>query len=106
MYARTSNWTGTPEALDKWGRQTAETVAPMVAAPPGNAGAYFFIDRQAGRALTLTLWDSEDAALASDATAEQSAIPVAGGQPPGDSPASSIRSLTGRCLRRSRATCR
>lgn len=72
MYARTSSWTGTPEALEKWARQTAETVAPMVAGLPGNAGAYFFVDREAGRALTLTLWENEDAALASDATAEKS----------------------------------
>jgi steroid delta-isomerase-like uncharacterized protein len=72
MYARTTSWTGTPEALEKWAKDTVETVAPMVAGLPGNAGAYFFIDRIAGRGLTLTLWENEDAALASDATAEQS----------------------------------
>jgi heme-degrading monooxygenase HmoA len=72
MYARTSSWTGTPEALEKWAKQTAEVVAPKVAGLPGNAGAYFFVDRQAGTALTLTLWETEDAALASDAFAEQS----------------------------------
>jgi hypothetical protein len=72
MFARTSSWTGTPEALEKWARQTAETVAPMVAGLPGSAGAYFFVDRQAGRALTLTLWESEESALASDAAAEKS----------------------------------
>jgi heme-degrading monooxygenase HmoA len=44
----------------------------MVAGLPGNAGAYFFVDREDGRALTLTLWESEDAALASDVTAEKS----------------------------------
>jgi heme-degrading monooxygenase HmoA len=58
--------------LDKWAAQTAETVAPMVASLDGNAGAYFFIDRNGGRAMTLTLWKTEEAALASDATAEQS----------------------------------
>ena len=72
MYARTTSWTGTPEALEKWAKDTVETVAPMVAGLPGNAGAYFFIDRVAGRGLTLTLWENEDAALASDATAEKS----------------------------------
>jgi heme-degrading monooxygenase HmoA len=72
MYARTSSWAGTPEALEKWVAQTTEKVAPMVAGLPGNAGAWFFVDREAGRAMTLTLWETEDAALASDATAEQS----------------------------------
>ena len=74
MYARTSSWTGTPEALERWAEQTAQTVAPMVAGLPGNAGAYFLIDREAGRALTLTLWQSQDAALASDAAAEKSRV--------------------------------
>jgi steroid delta-isomerase-like uncharacterized protein len=72
MYARTTSWTGTPEALEKWARDTMETVAPMVAGLPGNAGAYFFIDREAGQGLTLTLWENEDAARASDATADKS----------------------------------
>jgi len=64
MYARTSSWTGTPEALEKWAEQVAGVVAPMVAGLPGNAGAYFFVDREDGRAVTLTLWESEDTALA------------------------------------------
>jgi hypothetical protein len=32
----------------------------------------FLIDRQANQALTVTLWDSEEAALQSDQAAEQS----------------------------------
>jgi heme-degrading monooxygenase HmoA len=72
MYARTSSWTGTPEALEKWASHVTAKVAPMVAGLPGNAGAYFLIDREGGRALTLTLWASEDAARASDQAAEAS----------------------------------
>ena len=72
MYARTSSWTGTPEALEMWAKQTAETVAPKVAGLPGNAGAYFFIDRDAGTALTLTLWETEEAAEETDRNAEKS----------------------------------
>ncbi len=44
----------------------------MVAALPGNAGAYFFLDHDGGNALTLTLWESEEAALGSDEAAERS----------------------------------
>jgi heme-degrading monooxygenase HmoA len=72
MYARTSSWTGSGEALERWVKAARERVAPMVAALPGNAGAYFFVDRDGLRALTLTLWDSEAAARASDEAAEQS----------------------------------
>jgi heme-degrading monooxygenase HmoA len=72
VYARTSTWTGSPEALEKWAAHVNERVAPMVAGLPGNAGAYFFVDRDGGGALTLTLWESEEAALASDQAAEKS----------------------------------
>ena len=72
MYARTSSWTGSPAALEKWVEHVQENVAPMVAGLPGNAGAFFFVDRSGGRALTLTLWDSEEAAAATDRTADQS----------------------------------
>jgi heme-degrading monooxygenase HmoA len=72
MYARTSTWTGSPEALERWVAHVNERVAPMVAALPGNTGAYFFVDREEGGALTLTLWESEKAALTSDQAAEKS----------------------------------
>lgn len=72
MYARTSSWTGSREALERWAAHVNERVAPMVAGLSGNAGAYFFVDRDGGGALTLTLWESEEAALASDQVAEKS----------------------------------
>jgi hypothetical protein len=72
VYARTSTWTGSGEALEKWAAHVNERVAPMVSRLPGNAGAYFFVDRDAGCALTLTLWESEEAAVASDQAAEKS----------------------------------
>ena len=71
MFARTSVWTGSPEALDKWDAGVA-LLRPFVAGLEGNAGAFFFIDHAAGRALTLTLWETEAAALASDQFADQS----------------------------------
>lgn len=72
MYARTSTWTGTPEALEKWAAHVQEKVGPMVAGLPDNAGAYFFLDRESASALTLTVWETEEAALASDQAAEKS----------------------------------
>ena len=72
MQARTSTWSGSPEALEQWVEHVTNNVKPMVAALPGNVGAYFFVDRASQRALTLTLWDSEEAASVSDQTAEAS----------------------------------
>ena len=72
MFARSSTWTGSQDEIERWTEHVAKKVGPMVAGIPGSAGAYFFVDRDAGRALTLTLWENEEAALASDATAEQS----------------------------------
>jgi heme-degrading monooxygenase HmoA len=71
MFARTSTWGGTPEAIDKWAA-SVESVRPFVASLEGNAGAFFLVDADGLRALTLTLWNSEQAALASDASADQS----------------------------------
>ena len=71
MFARTSSWTGSPEALQKW-EDNADGVAAMIRGLPGVAGAMFFIDRGEGEAMTLTLWEDEEAALASDQHAEVS----------------------------------
>ena len=72
MFARTSTWTGSDSTLEDWARHAVEKVAPMVKELPGNAGAVFLIDPQARRGVTLTFWDSEAAALASDQVADRS----------------------------------
>lgn len=73
MFARTSTWSGSPEQLQKWDTNTAK-VKDFVEGLPGNAGVMFFLDRDGGMALTLTLWDSEEAAVATDQFAEQSRL--------------------------------
>jgi hypothetical protein len=72
MYARTSTWSGSPDALQRWSDHVTSTVKGFVAGLPGHAGAVFLIDRETGTAMTLTLWDSEDAATGSDKFANQS----------------------------------
>jgi hypothetical protein len=72
MVARTSTWAGTPEALDKWQEHVQTHVSGFVAKLPGNAGGAFFIDRESGKALTLTFWESEEAAAETDKFADQS----------------------------------
>jgi heme-degrading monooxygenase HmoA len=72
MFARTSTWTGSPEALQKWADHVTSQVAPMVRTLPGVCGAVFFLDRAGHAAMTLTLWESEEAALTSDQHADAS----------------------------------
>lgn len=72
MVARTSTWKGSPEALEKWSEHVQAQVSKFVAALPGNAGGAFLINREQGIALTLTLWESEDAAAETDKFADQS----------------------------------
>ena len=71
MFARSSSWSGSPVALQKWEDNVA-AVASMIQGLPGVAGAMFFVDRNGGEAMTLTLWETEDAALMSDQNAEAS----------------------------------
>jgi hypothetical protein len=72
MFARTSTWSGSSQVLQDWADHATSTVKGFVMSLPGNAGAVFLIDRASGTALTLTLWDSEDAANATDKFADQS----------------------------------
>ena len=72
MFARTSLWTGSSEILDRWADHVLTIVKPLVASGSGNSGYLFLLDRANGRGMTLTLWESEEAALASDQMAEQS----------------------------------
>lgn len=71
MFARTSTWSGSPDQLNKWEANAAK-VKGFVEGLPGNAGVMFFVDRDGGTGLTLTLWDTEDAARATDQFADQS----------------------------------
>jgi heme-degrading monooxygenase HmoA len=72
MVARTSSWKGSAETLGRWVEHAERQVKPFVAALPGNAGAVFLVDRESGTGLTLTLWESEEAAAETDRNAEQS----------------------------------
>jgi hypothetical protein len=72
MVARTSTWSGSPESLDKWEAHVKDQVSGFVSGLPGNAGGAFFVDRAAGSAMTLTFWESEEAAAETDKFADRS----------------------------------
>jgi heme-degrading monooxygenase HmoA len=71
VFVRTSTWSGTPEQLEAWARTVQDKVKPFVKQQPGNKGAFFLIDREGRKALTFTIWESEEAALATDQAADQ-----------------------------------
>jgi heme-degrading monooxygenase HmoA len=71
LFARIGVWAGSPEELERWAEQTGR-VKSGVSSQPGAAGAYFLLDRESGRALTLTLWESEEARQASESFRSQS----------------------------------
>jgi heme-degrading monooxygenase HmoA len=72
MVARTSSWSGSRETLERWAEHVENNVKPFVRGLPGNVGAVFLVDRESGRGVTLTLWESEEAAVETDRNAEQS----------------------------------
>lgn len=66
MYARIGTWHGGADELDRWAARSREEVLPQVLAAPGAQGVLLLLDRDAGCALTLTLWESEEALRASE----------------------------------------
>jgi heme-degrading monooxygenase HmoA len=72
VVARTTTWSGSPDALDKWAEHVKDQVAGFVSGLPGNRGGAFLINQHEGTALTLTLWESEAAAAETDRFAERS----------------------------------
>ena len=71
--ARTSTWHGSPESLDKWEAHVKDQVSGFVTKSfRAMREVRFFIDRDAGTAMTLTFWETEEAAAETDKFADQS----------------------------------
>jgi heme-degrading monooxygenase HmoA len=65
MFARIGTWQGSPEDLENWVARADEVVKPKVQQQPGLA-AYWLVDREGGKGLTITLWESEEAMRTSE----------------------------------------
>jgi heme-degrading monooxygenase HmoA len=61
MFARVSTYEGDTEQLLEGFRRTTEPLAQL----EGFERAYFLTDSRAGHAMTITLWESQDAMAAS-----------------------------------------
>ena len=78
MHARVSTYAGTPDQAQE-GIQNFEGLSNALRALDGFEGAYLFVDRGTGSAVSVTLWASEDAAQASAEKAKQMRNEAAGG---------------------------
>jgi heme-degrading monooxygenase HmoA len=82
VYARVSTYQGPPDQIDAGVRYAQENILPKVGEIDGFEGVYFLVDRQSGKALSITLWESEEAMRASEEEANRlrSESAEAGGQ--------------------------
>jgi heme-degrading monooxygenase HmoA len=72
MHARVSTYTGAVERIDDAIRSSEGLgLTDAVRELDGFQGAYVLVDRASGRALTITLWSTEDAVQASAERANQ-----------------------------------
>src|SRR5262245_26320570 len=66
MFARIGTWQGSPEEVERWIERSQREVKPSVQRDPGLTAAYWLVDREAGKGLIVTLWQSEEAMRASE----------------------------------------
>jgi heme-degrading monooxygenase HmoA len=66
MHARIGTWHGGGAELERWVERSSGEVLPQVRAVPGSCGVLLLLDRERGQALTVTLWESEQAMRASE----------------------------------------
>jgi heme-degrading monooxygenase HmoA len=58
MFARVSTYQGSPEKVADGIRHVEQTSLDGM---PGLKGTYLLVNRQSGKAITITLWESEEA---------------------------------------------
>jgi heme-degrading monooxygenase HmoA len=66
-----STYQGSPQQIDEGLDHARQNILPRVRAVDGFEGVYYLVDRQSGRALSITLWESEEAMRASEEEANR-----------------------------------
>lgn len=72
MHARVSTYEGPPvteEQMAEIVQQQQDTLLPKIRSMAGFKGVLSLVDREAGKAISVTLWDSAEAMAASEADA-------------------------------------
>jgi len=83
MYARSTSLTGDPQRMDEGIRVVRDEIMPAVQGMPGCIGLSMLVDRESGRCIVTTSWDSAEsmAATADGVRAmRQNAMDVMGGR--------------------------
>jgi heme-degrading monooxygenase HmoA len=71
MFARIGTWQGSPDELALWISRAREQIKPSVQQDPGLTAAYWLADREGGKGLIITIWESEEAMRASEQSRAQ-----------------------------------
>jgi heme-degrading monooxygenase HmoA len=71
VHARISTFEGSPEHIDEGLRQARESVLPQLQQQGGFEGLVALADRQSGKTLGITFWESEEALKASEEAADR-----------------------------------
>jgi len=71
MFARVFTYQGPPELIDEGIRIGKKQILPQARQLDGFKAVYFLVDRQSGKHLTITLWESEEAMRASEEAANR-----------------------------------
>jgi heme-degrading monooxygenase HmoA len=71
MFARVTTTQASPEQYEEAVRYIREQLIPAVKGMPGLQGGYWLADRQTGKGIAVTLWESEAAMRASEEAASQ-----------------------------------
>ena len=66
MFARLGMWQGSAAELEQWIVRAREFVKPNLRQDAGLKTAYWLVDREGGKAMVVTLWESEEAMRASE----------------------------------------
>jgi hypothetical protein len=71
MFARLTTLQGSPDRADEAVRFIEQKVLPGAKEQAGFKGGYWGLDRSTGKAIALTLWDSEQSLRDSEAFGQQ-----------------------------------
>ncbi len=71
MYARVNTFQGPPDRIDESIRTVREQVLPQLQGQDGFKGLIGMVERQAGKVIGVTLWESEEALRASEEEADR-----------------------------------
>ncbi len=71
MFARVSTFQGPPDQTSKGIRVAQEQILPAARLQDGFVGIYLLYDRESGRSLAITLWETEEDMKASEEAAHR-----------------------------------